>query len=76
MSLNDLMKAGRKFGCTTYSYSAKKVGVVGSGNPKVVITARNDLTGALIIDVKTDLNTVKENGLPLSGLNDVVSKKK
>lgn len=76
MSFNDLMKAGRKFGCTTYSYSAKKVGAVGSENAKFAITARNDLTGSLIMDVKTDLNTVKQNGLPLPGLNDIVPERK
>ena len=76
MSSNDLMKAGRKFGCTTYSYSAKKIGVVGLENPTVIITARNDLTGELVMDVKADLDAVKENGLPLPGLADIVSEKK
>jgi hypothetical protein len=76
MSLNDLMKTGRKFGCTTYTYSVKKVDVVGSENPKIIITARNDLTGALVMDVTTDINSVKENGLPLSGFADIASDKK
>lgn len=76
MSLYDLMKAGRKIGCTTYSYHAKKVGVVGSENPKIIVTARNDLTGNFIMDEKTDLNTIKEHGLPLPGLSEIVSEKK
>ena len=71
-SIHEMLIKGRKFGCTTYSYSARKVGLVGQENPKVIITARNDVTGELIMNESTDINSVRNNGLPLPGLSDII----
>lgn len=76
-SLHDLMYSGRKFGATTYSYSARSIQAVDadSESGKVVVTVRNDKTGELVMNEKMDAKDVAENGLPLPSLDELHNQK-
>lgn len=70
--LPGLMRTGRKYGATTYTYSANTIKSTDSDDGKVVVTVRNNKTNELLMAEKLSLNDVIKNGLPLPGGNEII----
>ncbi|MCU8058080.1 hypothetical protein L5L78_17575 [Shewanella sp. SM34] len=73
--LIDLMRSGRKFGATTYTVKVMSIEAVDAVNDsgKVVVIARNDNTGMLVMNEQVDAKNVRDNGIPLPSIHDINS---
>lgn len=74
-NLTDLMRSGLKFGATTYTVKVMSIGAVDAVNDsgKVVVIARNDKTGMLVMNEQVDAKNVRDNGIPLQSIHDINS---
>ncbi|MGI2025251.1 hypothetical protein [Shewanella glacialipiscicola] len=74
-NLTDLMRSGRKFGAATYTVNVMSIGAVDAVNDsgKVVVIARNDKTGMLVMNEQVDAKNVRDNGIPLLSIHDINS---
>lgn len=73
-SLHEIVRDCQKHDSTTYSYTARVINDVNDKDSgRVVVTARNNQTGKLVMSVSQDVKDVREKGIQLPGLNQLLT---